>query len=173
MISDRTNFVPWGTSAIDKTMNKEMKENIGNEYIRRVKLICKSNLNAGNFISGLNARAIGVMRYSTGEIGQKLDQKTKKIMTLNIICLHPRSCVARLYMKWKEGGGGLIRVEDCITTERRGLHDYLKESKEDMLSGALKQHVIEEGEKKEEFAKRKRNERRFKHEGTLQGQCAE
>ena len=25
---------------LDKTMNKEMKENIGNEYIRRLKLIC-------------------------------------------------------------------------------------------------------------------------------------
>ena len=39
----------------DNTMNKEMKGNIGNEYIRRVKLICKSNLNVGNFISGLDA----------------------------------------------------------------------------------------------------------------------
>ena len=56
--------VPWGILKLDKTMNKEMKENIGNEYLRRVKLICKSNLNAGNFISGLNAWAIGVIRYS-------------------------------------------------------------------------------------------------------------
>ena len=35
-----------------------------------------------------------------------------------------------------------------MTTERRGLYDYLKESKEDMLSGALKEDVIEEGEDK-------------------------
>ena len=41
-------------------------------------------------------------------------------------------------MKQKEGRRGLINVDDCITTERRGLYDYLKESKEDMLSGALK-----------------------------------
>ena len=34
---------------LDKTMNKEMKENIGNEYVKRVKLISKSNINAGNF----------------------------------------------------------------------------------------------------------------------------
>ena len=66
-------------------------------------------------------------------------------MTLNI-CLHPRSSEARLYMKRKEGGRGLIRVEDCLTTERRGLYDYLKESKEDMLSGTLKENVFEEGE---------------------------
>ena len=31
-------------------------------------------------------------------------------------------------MKQKEGGNELISVEDCITTERRGLYDYLKES---------------------------------------------
>ena len=68
--------------------------------------------------------------------------------------------MTRLYMKWKEGGGGLISVEDCITTERRGLHDYMKESKEDMLNGALKENIIEEGETKEEFTKRKRDERK-------------
>ena len=63
-------------------------------------------------------------------------------------------------MKRKEGGRGLISVEDCITTERRGLYDYLKESKEDMLSGALKENVIEDGETKKEFTKRKRMKER-------------
>ena len=44
-------------------------------------------------------------------------------------------------------------MEDCITTEKRGLYDYLKESKEDMLSRALKENVIEEGETKKEFTR--------------------
>ena len=43
-------------------------------------------------------------------------------------------------------------------TERRGLYDYLKESKEYMLSGALKENVIEQGETREEFTKRKRGD---------------
>ena len=94
-------------------------------------------------------------------------------MTLNR-CLHPRSSVARLYMKRKEGGRGLMSVEDCTKTERIGLYDYLKESKEDMLSGALKENVIEEVETKEEFTKRKRDERKKTlHEGKLQGQFVE
>ena len=99
-----------------------MKGNIGND-IRRVKLICKSNLKAGNFISDLNAWAIGVTRYSGGIIDwtkeelPDMDQKTRKIMTLNR-CLHPRSSVAILYMNWK-GGRRIISVEDCITNERR------------------------------------------------------
>ena len=125
---NREGYKYLGVLQLDKTMNKEMKENIGNEYIRRVKLICKLNLNAGNFISGINAWAIGVMRYSGGIIDwtkeelQDMDWKTRKIMTLNE-CLHPRSSVTRLYLKHKEGGRGFISVEDCITTERRGLYD--------------------------------------------------
>jgi len=51
-------------------------------------------------------------------------------------------------------------VSKIVTAERRGLYDYLKESKEDMLSRALKENVIEEGESKEEFTKRKRDERK-------------
>ena len=43
-----------------------------------------------------------------------------------------------------------------------------------MLSGALKEIVIEEGETKEEFTKRKRDERKKTlHEGKLQGQFVE
>ena len=39
---------------LDKVMNKEIKYIIGNEYIRRLKLICKSNLSAENVISDIN-----------------------------------------------------------------------------------------------------------------------
>ena len=116
------------------------------------------------------------MRYNGGIIDwtkeklQDMDWKTRNIMTLNR-CLHTRSSMARLYMKWKEGGIGLIIVEDCITTERGGMYDYLREGNEDMLSGALKGNVIEDGETKEEVTKRKRDERKKTlHEGKLQGQ---
>ena len=72
---DREGYKYLGVVQLEKTMNKEMKENIGNEYIMRVKLICKSNLNSGNFISGLNACAtVGVMRYSGGIIDWTKDE---------------------------------------------------------------------------------------------------
>ena len=64
---DQERYNYFGVLQLDKSMNKEMKENNGNVYIRRVILFFKSNLNAGNFISDMNAWAIGVMRYS-GEI---------------------------------------------------------------------------------------------------------
>ena len=97
-----------------------------------------------------------------------MDRKTRKIMILNR-CLHPRRSVERLYTKRKEGGRGGIGVKYCITNERKGLCDYLQESKEDMLSGRLKENVIEEGETKEEFTKRKTAERKKTlHTGKLQ-----
>ena len=79
-----------------------MKENIVNEYIRKVKLIFKSNINAGNFMSGLNACAIGVIRYRGGitEELQDMYLKSSKVMTLNR-CLHQIISVAGLYMKRK------------------------------------------------------------------------
>ena len=99
--------------------------------------------------------------------------KTRNIMTSKR-SLHPRSSVEKLYMKRKEGGRGLISVEDYITSESTGLYDYMKESKEDMLSGALVENVIEEGDTKEEFTKRKRDGRKKTlHEGKLQGQFVE
>ena len=55
---DQEGYKFLGVLQPDTTMNKEMKESIGNEYIRRVELIGKSNLNAGNFNSGLNAWAM-------------------------------------------------------------------------------------------------------------------
>ena len=84
-------------NVVDQEGYKEIKESIGNEYIRRVKLKC--NLNAGNFTYGMNAWAVGVMWYSGGIIDWKkeenhdMDGKTRKIMTLNR-CLHPISSVA-------------------------------------------------------------------------------
>ena len=86
------------TQCINDYDNYNANNNNNKNNIRRVKLIYKSNLNAGNFISGWNAWAIGVTRYSRGIIDlteeelQDMDQKTRKIMSLNR-CLHPRSSV--------------------------------------------------------------------------------
>ena len=150
---------------LDKVWNKEMKEKIRTEYIRRVKKLCKLRLNAGNFITGINTWATGVIRYSGGIVDwtkeelECMDRKTRKIMTL-LKCLHPRSSVARLYLKRKGGGRGVLSVEKCIETERRGLFDYLKESEEEMLCGALKENVIGEGESKKEYTKRVREQKK-------------
>jgi hypothetical protein len=50
----------------EKVKNREMKEKVRVEYLRRVKLLAKSELYAGNMVKGINAWAIGVVRYSAG-----------------------------------------------------------------------------------------------------------
>ena len=76
-------------------MNNRMKGRIRDEYFRRVKKIVRSNLYAGNVISGINAWAIGVVRYGGGIIDwtkeelQSMDNKTRKILTIKGAC-HPR-----------------------------------------------------------------------------------
>merc|ERR1712048_1001393 len=62
--------------------NKEMKEKVGKEYLRRVKILAKSKLYAGNLVRGINAWAVGVIRYSAGILDwtcndlRKLDTKS-------------------------------------------------------------------------------------------------
>ena len=45
-------------------MNREMKEKVKYEYIRRVKKkLIISQLNGGNVVAGINAWAVGIIRY--------------------------------------------------------------------------------------------------------------
>ena len=83
-----------------------MKENIGNEYIRRVNLNYKSNINAGNFVSGLNAWAIGVIRYS-GVITE-LDKIIREIKN-QVHVKYSLQMNARLYLPTQ--GRGLKNLE--------------------------------------------------------------
>ena len=69
-------------------MNREMKAKVEKEYLRRVKLLARSKLYAGNLIRGINAWAIGVVRYSAGIIDwterelKRMDVKTRKTLSM-------------------------------------------------------------------------------------------
>ena len=92
-----------------------MTGKITSEYIRRVKKLCRSKLNGGNLIDGINPWAVGVVRYSAGiedwtmEEVANMDRRTRKILAMNG-CLCTRSNGARLYLPRKEGGRGLIGI---------------------------------------------------------------
>ena len=47
--------------------------------------------------------------------------------------LHPKSNVERLYIPRKEGGRGLISIEDCVELAIKGLEVYVHESKERLI----------------------------------------
>ena len=48
----------------DKVMDRKMRDKVKVEYYRRVILLARSKLYGGNLVSGLNAWAVGVVRYS-------------------------------------------------------------------------------------------------------------
>ena len=50
--------------------------------------------------------------------------------------MHPKSDVDRLYIPRKEGGRGLISIEDCVELAIRGLKVYIHESEERLIQAA-------------------------------------
>ena len=56
--------------------------------------------------------------------------------------LHPKSDVDRLYVKRKEGGRGLISVEQCIREEENSLGFYVANSEENLIRGVSAAETI-------------------------------
>ena len=78
-----------------------------------MKAVAQSRLYAGNLLRAVNGWAVSVMRYTAGVLDwQKKELKAmdSKILTMNG-AFHRSSSVDCLYMKWSEGGRGLISVE--------------------------------------------------------------
>ena len=55
-----------GVLQLDSIVNREIKEKVKSEYIRRIKKLLRSQLNGGNIIAGMNAWAVGIIRYGAG-----------------------------------------------------------------------------------------------------------
>ena len=131
----------------DSFMVREMKNKVKEEYFRRLVCLLKSQLYAGNLIAGINAWAIGVVRYSAGVLDwgktelKKMDVKTRKVMTTHG-AFHRKSNVGRLYQKRKDGGRGLISVEDCVRIEEENLLKYVNGSDEWMLQMVAQEGII-------------------------------
>ena len=145
--------------------NKEMKEKVGKEYLRRVKLLSKSKLYAGNLVNGINAWAVGVIRYSAGILDwtchelKKLDTKTRKILTM-AGAFNRKGSTVRLYRKRSEGGKGLIGIEDCVRLEEANLAQYVQNSEEWLLKEVSEMALVSSVETGEELKKRRDVERK-------------
>ena len=132
---------------LDKIKETEMKEKITKEYKRRQRLILKSKLNGRNKVTAINTWAVAIFRYGAGIIQWKarelrdLDRKSRKAMTM-YGGLHPKSDVDRLCMKRKEGGRGLISLEQCIRKEENSLGFYLAKYEENLIRGVLTGETI-------------------------------
>ena len=121
-----------------------MKEKITKEYKRRQRLILKSKLNGRNKVTAINTWAVAIFRYEAGIMQWKaldLDRKLRKTMAM-YGGLHPKSDVYRLYVKRKEGGRGLISVEQFIREEKNSLGFYVANSEEKLIRGVSAAETI-------------------------------
>ena len=111
------------------------------EYVRRIRKVLKSKLNGWNLVRGVNTWAVHLLRYSAAFVSsrkselQAIDRKTRKLFTI-YGALHPKSDVDRLYIPRKEGGRGLISIEDCVELAIRGLEVYVHGSEERLIQAA-------------------------------------
>ena len=162
-LGEKEGYKYLGILEADGVLEKDMKEKLSKEYSRRVRKVFQSKLNGGNTIKAVNTWAVSLLRYGaafvswTREELRDMDRKTRKMMNMNN-ALHPRDSVVRLYLPRKEGGRGLISVEDCVDQAVLGLQKYISLSEERLLVAA-RSGEEGNGEDVEDFKKRKKTER--------------
>ena len=115
-----------------------MKLTVSKECIRKLRKVLKSKLNGGNLVRGVNTWVVSLLRYSAAFFSwrkselQAIFRKTKKLFTI-YGALHPKSDVERLYIPRKEGGRGLISIEDCVELAIIDLEVYVHGSEERLI----------------------------------------
>ena len=130
-----------GILEADKSLEGKMKLNVSKEYIRRLRKVLKSKLNGGNLVRGANTWGVSLLRYSAAFVSwrkselQAIDRKTRKFFSI-YGAFHPMSDIDRLYILRKEGGKGLISIEDYIELAIRGLEVHVHGSEERLIQGA-------------------------------------
>ena len=110
---------------------------------------------------------MGVVRYSAGILEwtkaelSEIDVRTRKVLTMNG-GFHRQDSALRLYMKRKEGGRGLISVEECVRLEEKSLFEYVKANKESMLKEVVQMRWVlkEQKESSDDYRERKKREKR-------------
>ena len=149
---DENGYKYLGVLEAEDILEKEMKEKLKSEYFRRVKLLAQSKLYGGNAIKGINSLAVSVIHYTAGIIDRTanelktIDIRTRKIMTMAGM-FHQKGDVDCLYLMRKDGGRGMISVEDCVRMEEKNLARYKMRGKERLFG------VFSEGMEVEECGK--------------------
>ena len=98
-----------------------------------------------------------------------IDRKTRKFFTI-YGALHPKLDVDRLYIPRKEGGRGLISIEDCVELAIRGLEVYVHGSEGRLIQTARGGKI--DGSEAASVLKRSKKEKRLEdgEEKVLHGQ---
>ena len=110
-----------------------MRERLRREYLRRVKVVLRTELYGRNKILAINGFALPVLTYGFGVIHwgctdlQQLDRRTRKLLSMHGVH-HPAADVDRLYAPCSDGGRGLQQIESTYQSCIVGLNCYLADS---------------------------------------------
>ena len=109
-----------------------MKNEIQKEYLRRNRKLLETKLSSRNLIKGINTWTTPLVRYSrpfaklTRADHKQMDQRTRKLITLHK-ALPARHDVDRLYVSRKEGGRGLVSIDNSVDASIQRLEEYLQQ----------------------------------------------
>ena len=125
--------------------HKNEKEKLKKEHLRRLRLVSDTGLRAKNKIQAIGSLAVPVLRYSFEIINwrqeelRKLDRK-KKLLTIHGQH-HPKADLDCVYVHRKQGGKGLMQLEEAYIIEITKLMEYvLVDSSEDPLLQMVRTH---------------------------------
>ena len=126
--------------------HKVMRTKISNEYFKRIKAICKTELTNKNKVQCINQLAMPVISYSFGIVDwpqyqiNAIDIRTRKLLTLHKVTYRTQ-CLDRLYLPRSEGGLGLMEVNQTYKSAIVALSQYLHCSKDPLMQLVTKQHT--------------------------------
>ena len=163
-LQEGENYKYLGILEADKFLEEKMKLNVSKEYIRMIRKVLKSKLNGGNLVHGVNTLAVSLLSYSAVFVSwrksklQAIDRKIRKLFTI-YGALHPKSDVDRLRIPRKEGGRGLISIEDYVELAIRVLEMYLHGSDKRLVKAVIGDKI--DGFEAASVLKRSKKEKRL------------
>ena len=125
--------------------HKKLRDKAKQSYIKRLKKICRSQLSPKNKITAINQMATPVLSYGFGIIDwpqrdiDNLDTKTRKILTIHKI-IYRNQCLERLYLPRREGGMGLLEINDVFRKTMINLDYYIKNTAEQHMEKVRTHH---------------------------------
>ena len=130
-----------GTEASYDIQQKNEKEKLKKEYLRRLRLVSGTELSAKNKIQATGSLAVRVLRYSFGIVNwhqEELQGKTRKLLTIHGQH-YPKAHADHLYVPRKQGRRGLMQLEAAHVVEITKLVNYV-DRKEDPLIQVVRTH---------------------------------
>ena len=154
-----------GLLEADQIKSDEIKSKAKDEYKKRLRSILKTKLHGRHQITAINTYAVPVLTYLAGiikftvEEKKSLDTMTRKQLTMHG-SLHPRADVDRLYVSRKDGGRGLMSIEDSIQKEENSIALYIKNTEEPILKHTQSILSNQDPQPKLEFANKISDQRK-------------